>query len=289
VKRKGTRRKTTNGECVVLVPTVQNIEPGCEEALRELESSGYVVSRRFGVSDITMGRCAMATEALAQGFSELMWIDSDILFRAKDVDKLRRHGLPLVGAIYAKKGDRNIACVLPDGSHEIVFGTEGGLLEVKYMATGFFLTRREVYDEMFKKRRQLGWEETRMGLLPFFFHRVGGTGRKKNYLSEDYSFCANAAAAGYRIMADTTIRLGHIGSYVYSWEEMGGLPERRSIVKVKVLDESTAPEKVNLPGNIIAGPRLRALRRRTADAMRDRLSRSARSVNGGQASPPSAH
>ena len=41
------------------------------------------------------------------------------------------------------------------------------------------------------------------------------------YLAEDFAFCERARQCGYTILADTTIRLGHIGSCEYSWEEAG--------------------------------------------------------------------
>jgi hypothetical protein len=41
------------------------------------------------------------------------------------------------------------------------------------------------------------------------------------YLAEDYAFFERARRAGHRIMADTTIRLRHIGRYGYSWEDAG--------------------------------------------------------------------
>jgi hypothetical protein len=46
------------------------------------------------------------------------------------------------------------------------------------------------------------------------------------YLSEDYAFCARARQCGFQIMADTTIRLWHVGSYRYGWEDAGGDKQR---------------------------------------------------------------
>jgi hypothetical protein len=46
------------------------------------------------------------------------------------------------------------------------------------------------------------------------------------YLPEDYAFCERARQCGYKIMADTTIRLWHHGSYGYSWEDAGKNQER---------------------------------------------------------------
>ena len=96
--------------CVVLVPVGHRIEPGCEAGLRELEAQGYEVRRVYGHSAIDGARCQMATDALADGFDELLWIDSDIEFAADDVARLRAYGEPVVCGLYAKKGWREFAC-----------------------------------------------------------------------------------------------------------------------------------------------------------------------------------
>ena len=94
----------------------------------------------------------MATDAISQGFRELMWIDSDMDFDPVAVDQLRSHDLPIVSGIYAKKGVRALASSLYPGTNPITFGDGGGLLEVRYAAAGFLLTRSEVYLQI---RRQL--------------------------------------------------------------------------------------------------------------------------------------
>jgi hypothetical protein len=48
-----------------------------------------------------------------------------------------------------------------------------------------------------------------------------GEGRQCWYLGDDYSFCERARQCGYKIMADTSIRLWHIGNYAYGWEDAG--------------------------------------------------------------------
>jgi len=93
-----------NAKCIVLVPTQDMIEGGCEEGLHELEKMGYTVLRRWGCSDISMARSQMAADALGKGFEELMWIDSDILFDPNDVNVLRSHNLPIIGGYTQKKG-----------------------------------------------------------------------------------------------------------------------------------------------------------------------------------------
>lgn len=44
-------------------------------------------------------------------------------------------------------------------------------------------------------------------------------GKDSWYLAEDFAFCERARRAGHPVLADTSIRLFHIGRYGYSWEE----------------------------------------------------------------------
>ena len=36
-----------------------------------------------------------------------------------------------------------------------------------------------------------------------------------------YAFCQRAHDCGYRVLADTTVRLFHIGKYGFGWEDAG--------------------------------------------------------------------
>src|SRR5580700_5295660 len=103
--------------CVVLVPVGGPVDAGCEDGLRELERRGYPVWRVRGYSAVDAARNQMATDALSQGFAELMWIDSDIVFDPNDVEILRAHILPITVGMCAKKGPRQFACeFLPNTS-----------------------------------------------------------------------------------------------------------------------------------------------------------------------------
>jgi hypothetical protein len=213
--------------CVVLVPVGSHVEPGCERGLQALERRGYEVRRVPGFSAIDFGRCVMAADALRAGFEELMWVDADVAFDPDDVDKLRSHGLPFVCGLYAKKGRREFACDFLPGTERVIFGAGGGLLEVRFAGLGFALTRRAVYDDV---RRQLKLPECnqRFGppIVPWFIPMLARDGPGLWYLAEDYSFCERARLCGHRVVADTTVRLYHIGAYGYSWEDAGSDKER---------------------------------------------------------------
>jgi hypothetical protein len=229
-------------QCVVLVPVGNYMEPDCEAGLAKLESRGYSVRRVYGYANIDQGRSQMASDALADGFHELMWIDSDVAFDPDDVDRMRSHGRPIVCGIYPKKGQRALACNLLPDTPRVTFGAGGGLLEIEYAATGFLLTRKEVYADV-ARACELPACNTRFGrpLTPYFLpmiiqdrhpsssaSKAGDTADERPteptghwYLGDDYAFCERCRRAGHRIYADTTIRLFHVGRYRYSWEDAG--------------------------------------------------------------------
>ena len=232
-----------NSKCVVLVPVASSIEHDCESGLRRLEERGYTVRRVLGYAAIDKARNQMATDALRDGFDELMWIDSDIGFDPDDVDKLRRHKLPLVCGIYPKKGPRQLSSRLVPGTDMVVFGQQGGLMALLYAATGFLLTTRQVYDDI-QKKFALPVCNTRFGkgLVPYFQPLVVPDGEHEHwYLAEDFAFSERARQAGHKIMADTSIRLHHIGRYSYSFEDAGSALPRFETFRLNVPQQPAKP------------------------------------------------
>ena len=213
--------------CVILVPVGGYVEPGCEEGLRELERRGYPVWRVRGYSAVDAARNQMATDALAQGFEELLWIDSDGVFDPNDVERVRAHNLPITSGIFAKKGPRQFACEFMPGTMTVQFGPQGGLLELRYCGFGFTHTRRQVFETIAQKL-QLPTCNKRFGspLVPYFAPMLVSEPTGPWSLSEDYAFCERARQCGFRIMADTRFRLWHIGSYRYGWEDVATAKER---------------------------------------------------------------
>jgi hypothetical protein len=122
--------------------------------------------------------------------------------------------------IYPKKGDRSLSCHVLSGTEKLVFGQDGGIHEIRHAATGFLCVKAEVYERMQVKlklpvcNRQFG-----RPLVPYFQPLVMRDGDEHWYLAEDYAFSERARQCGFKIHADTTIRLFQYGSYGYSWED----------------------------------------------------------------------
>jgi hypothetical protein len=213
---------TASRRPLVLVPYLTHIEPGCEQGLRALEQRGLEVRRYPSTAAVDRTRCDAATAALDQGFDELIWIDSDIRFEPDDVERLRGHDLPIVAGVYAKKGVQDLALHLEDGTTELAMGEGGRLYDVRYVGAGFLCTQRLVYEDI-QRTFSLPVCNTRFGArtVPYFLPMVIADGGPYWYLGEDYAFCERARQSGHKIVIDTTIRLGHIGSYTYGWEDAG--------------------------------------------------------------------
>jgi hypothetical protein len=214
--------------CAVLVPTMRYIEPDCDAALRELERRGYVVRRLHGCSAIDAARNRLATWALDEGFAETLWVDSDTGFDPEVVERIRSHKLPIVAGLCAKKNPLGGLAVagLP-GAREFVMGDAGGITEIMYAGMGFTLVRREVY-EAIQHRFELPTcsPSTARRSIPFFMPMLERWDGEMSYLSEDYAFSRRARLCGFKIMADTSIRLWHIGMYRYGYEDAGNAVER---------------------------------------------------------------
>ena len=75
--------------------------------------------------------------------------------------------------IYPQKGKRALASHIMPGMPKVVFGKEGGLIEILYAGAGFLHVRREVYLAI-QKRQQLPMcnERFRAPMIPFFHSMV---------------------------------------------------------------------------------------------------------------------
>ncbi len=219
--------------CVVIVPVAAHTEPECERGLVGLEERGYVVRRKPCHVAIDLGRSQMASEALADGFEELMWIDADIGFDPADVDRLREHGASFVCGIYPKRGTPELACRSLPETKEFVFGPTGGLTPLLYCGFGFCLVRKEVFEDVrVKEGLPTCGVKTPKPFVPWFMPFVIENEGDAWYLAEDYAFCERARRAGHPVLADTRIRLQHIGRYGYSWEDAMGPRDRFENVRM---------------------------------------------------------
>ncbi len=210
-------------KAIALVPYLSTIEDACEAGLRALEFEGVRVARRGGQSAIDIARNDMCSEALHDGFESILFIDSDIGFNVRDALRLFARPEPVVSGVYAKKGCRSLASVFDDRVEEVSFGPEsGGLYPLRHAATGFLRLRSEILRRMITEL-DLPICNTRWnrGFWPFFMPLIVSDGDHLHYLGEDWAFSHRLRQIGVCPLADTTIRLWHVGKHQFGWEEAG--------------------------------------------------------------------
>lgn len=202
---------------IILVPAFTHLEQECEGPLQQLAKQGIDIAILKGNADIVQARQMLASQALKGDYDNLFWIDADMGFTTDDVLKIIKQAdelsLPILGGIYAKKGKKEVSCMtLNDDS--LSLGPGSGLIEILYAATGFLLTKRDVYQDMINA----GLAEycSNGGFYSWFIPQV----KNGRYLGEDYSFCERARTLGMKIMIDGTIKLKHYGKYGYSWDDL---------------------------------------------------------------------
>lgn len=221
---------------VILVPVGRAIEPECERGLTDLARRGYAVRAFPSTAALDVARSTAASAALHDGFEDLFWIDSDIGFEADDVERLLAADTSLVCGIYPKRGVPELACHVLPGTKELVFGEGGGLTPILYAGMGFLRSRRDAFEAV---RVASKLPECRMGegepFHPYFMPMVrdGEGGGPSWYLAEDYAFCERALRAGHRLLADTRVRLHHVGRYGYTWEDAMGPRTRYATVHMR--------------------------------------------------------
>jgi hypothetical protein len=186
----------------------------------------------FTESLITRGRNSLASTFLNSECTHLMFIDADIGFEPDDILKLLSHNKPLICGGYPIKiidwdsiSDAIRSGINPRQLHTFaspyvynrVPTTKNinGLIEVKESGTGFMLVKREVFELLSDKvpeytSNQFG-ENVGAKIKEYFATSI----EDGLLLSEDYHFCRLYRRYDGTVYLDTTIKLQHVGTYVY--------------------------------------------------------------------------
>jgi len=165
-------------------------------------------------SNVNRARNSCAAKFLAGDATHLMFVDADIQFHAEDIVKLAGHDKDIVGGIYPQKTlpPKMVVNTLDNAR------TEGDLVEVGTLGTGFMLIKRGVFERMIDQGSQKSTDD--IGLSYDFFNcTIDSAGR---YLTEDWSFCRRWRQVGGTVWADTTVALAHVGYYRFQ-PDMGAI------------------------------------------------------------------
>ena len=150
-------------------------------------------------------RAELSLDAMREGCSHILFIDSDMRFPQDMISRLLEHDVDIVATncarrriptgptaqIYKDNGDRELVWSMPDST---------GLQEVGSVGMGVMLIKAEVFKALSEPWYETPWRTD-----------------KRGYIGEDVFFCNKARAAGFKIWIDHDVskEIGHIGTFEF--------------------------------------------------------------------------
>ena len=198
--------------------TVQSLMKLLAEQMAKQEF-GLAIKMHHGECPIGRARNDLTHEFLESDCTDMLFVDSDILFSYEQVKKILLQENDIVGGFYTKKCEGHVQPVCNTLS-TIAQPDANGLIEVKFMGTGFLKISRKALEVMRQEKPELAYTCDRDGVTTKFdFWRMGValdcvTGMKR-WLSEDWQFCQFAIECGFKIWADASILVQHSGQALF--------------------------------------------------------------------------
>ena len=199
---------------LVAIPSMDQVPALFRQSLAMLQKEGEtVLSFQIG-SLVYDSRNKLGEMAIALGTDYVLWLDSDMVFSPDllvgMLKTLRENDLDILTGVYF----RRVAPFTPVIFDEMEFTETGsrhtefeaipeGLFEVGACGFGCVLMKTEVLADTLAK--------------------TGNLFSPQNSVGEDICFCLRARECGYKIIADPSIRLGHIGNRTITrqyWEAL---------------------------------------------------------------------
>ena len=145
---------------------------------------------------VYMARDRLASKAVNNGFTHVLWLDSDMVFTDAIVDDLQFCGKAFVSGIAHGRRSPFMSCLFKSLDLSKLERWElkdypSDTFEVAGCGMACVLMESKILNEVFLK-----FNTCFMPLLSY---------------GEDLSFCKRAVSLGYHIYAEPTVRLGHVG------------------------------------------------------------------------------
>ena len=195
---------------LIAVPCMDMVSAQFAHSLATLTSYGVEdtqISIWFSLGSlIYTSRNEIAKRALTEGADLVMWFDSDMIFNPDTMIRMLKHiddGHDIVTGIYYRRtipltpvafSKMDIDEKEQKSFYEEYDEIPGEPFEVAACGVGCVLMRTEIFTAVFSKFGNM-------------FSPIGNIG-------EDIAFCWRARECGYKILADPTIPLGHVGHNV---------------------------------------------------------------------------
>ncbi len=165
-----------------------------------------------GNTDISDARAAIVARFLKGEGTDLVFVDHDVLWQAGAMVKLVDYPVDFVAGVYPRRAEPIEYSVRYLDKPELQADPQTGLLEVAGVAAGFMRCSRSMLERMVRDYAGLSYTRQEKSFCGLFDpYRLDD--RK---LSEDYSFCQRWRDINGKVWIDPEIRMGHVGSKVFT-------------------------------------------------------------------------
>ena len=202
-----------NAKVLIAVPSKDSMPLLTISCLLNLKREPQDTVQIMEGSLIYNSRTHLANIALAENYTHVMWIDSDMAFPSDVLTRLIEDDKDIVTCICYGRVGKHAPCAYKSvkkgnkrkpGVIVPIDITENmpKLIEVAGCGAAMMLVKTDVYRKINKRLHE--WYDPKWNL------------------GEDLSFTERAKRCGYKIWCDTTIDIGHIGSAVYGKDDYDG-------------------------------------------------------------------
>ena len=191
---------------MIAVPTTDYVHADFMKSLVDLQArlikDGVDVTVRIMSGTLVyIARNRIALEAIENGYTHVLWLDSDMVFGDGILDDLMFCGKDFVCGAFVSRRPQYRPCV---------YETLKPLEKVKRIGTEPFRVEGCGFACVL----------TAVGVLKDVQEKYGTTFRPTEDFGEDLAFCERAIDAGHEIWCEPTVRPGHIAHIpVYAGEE----------------------------------------------------------------------
>lgn len=155
---------------------------------------------RSDSSILPAGRTDLARDAMSKGATHILWCDTDMKFKPRNVRELLRHAddLDIVAATYRKRRPPHDYVAHDLGGQAVTPGN--GLIEATHIGMGLAVMAIEVFEGLDMPWFGFPWDA-----------------EAKDYVGEDVVFCRKAREDGFRVWVDREASkgVGHVGKAIY--------------------------------------------------------------------------
>lgn len=139
-------------------------------------------------------RNLLATKARQEGYTHVLWLDSDMIFNDDLLDDLMFSEKDFVSCVYHARREPHVSCLFKSVKPIERYRKDeytNGIFEIEACGFGCVLMTTEVIKAVFNKFETCFLPTAELG--------------------EDLAFCERARQCGFTLWADAGVRLGHVG------------------------------------------------------------------------------